>query len=79
MTRDEICAVLSDLIDIDAGDLTGDEIMTALPGWDSLARAEFRRAALKRWGVALATRDVEDCAAIPDLLALVQRVRTASA
>lgn len=72
MKRAEILAIIEDLAGMEEGSLTGDETLTGLGEWDSLAGTEFRVAVAESWAVRLSGVELEKVSTIPQLMGLLK-------
>ena len=70
MTREELLAGLSELLETDSP-LTGSEELDGLDSWDSVAVVSFMAMADDRCGVTLAPKAIYACNTVDDLLELV--------
>jgi acyl carrier protein len=55
------------------GKIRADSALQAMEGWDSLGMVSFISLVAERHGVELAVEDLQECATVTDLLAMLQR------
>jgi acyl carrier protein len=72
MRRIEFYLMLDEIIDEEPGTIQGDEALSGLGGWDSLAVMTFIAAIDENFNVILEPRELADCQTIADLLNLVK-------
>lgn len=70
VTRSELFRELELVLEVDAGSITGDEVLSDL-GWNSLAVLTFIAMADEKFGVNLSASAVEGSKSISDLIALL--------
>jgi acyl carrier protein len=73
VTRTEFYATLDDILEIDIGTIRGDEQLSALKNWDSLAVVNYIATCNGLFGVVLEGDRVKGCASVADLIALVKQ------
>lgn len=70
MEREEFLFLLDDLLDLDQGTLTGEEVLSELEAWDSLAAVGFIALADEQFGVAISPAHMRQCKTVADLLTM---------
>ncbi len=70
MDKTEILRALDEVLDVEPGTLTGDELVDDLPTWDSVAMVGVIGLADKH-GVKLTPRQIAPCQTINDVIALI--------
>lgn len=71
MTKKEFLDHIEEIIEADPGTLTGDEKLTDLKKWDSLAIVGFIAMVDEKFGITLPGKSIQQCKSIPDLVALI--------
>jgi acyl carrier protein len=70
--RAEFYATLDDILEIEIGTIRGDEPLSSLKNWDSLAVVNYIATCNGLFGVVLEGDRVKACASVEDLLSLVR-------
>lgn len=71
MTRAELYATLDDILEMPIGTLRGNEELSALQSWDSLAVVNFIALVHGLFNVVLPAQQVKVCRSVPELVGLV--------
>jgi acyl carrier protein len=71
MTKNEFLTELEIALEAEAGSLTGDEILSDLEGWDSLAVMVFIAMVSEKFDVTLSASSIANSKSIADLIALL--------
>ncbi|MFC1453930.1 acyl carrier protein [Verrucomicrobiota bacterium] len=71
MTKQEFLTHLEDILEADAGSVTGDEALTDLAGWDSLAVMAFIAMVDEKFDVVLSASKLAGSKNVGDLIALL--------
>lgn len=71
MTKQEFLTELEDVLEADAGSIKGDEALTDLEGWDSLAVMAFIAMVNEKFDVTLSASKLADSKNVGDLVALL--------
>lgn len=71
MTRKEFLEKIEDLLEADAGSITGDESLDELEGWDSLAVMAFIAMVDENLGITLPAQQIASANTLQDLIALI--------
>ena len=71
MTKQEFIGQIEEVLEIDRGTLTEDEMLFNVAGWDSLAVMSFIAMVDENLGVALRAPTIASAKSISDLVALV--------
>ncbi len=72
MTRDEILRHLERLLEVVPNSLSGNERLSGIPAWDSIAVLAFVTTTEEIWGILLDAEQVSGCQTVNDLLTLVR-------
>lgn len=72
MTRTQFLTLLDELLEQDPGTLKGDELLTNLPRWDSLAVIGFIALLDEHFGLSVPAAKINACTSVADLVAIVQ-------
>jgi len=72
MNREELLALLDELLDLPAGTLNGSERLDELQKWDSLAIVGFIALVDEHFDYTISPREFANCRTINDLLGLVK-------
>jgi acyl carrier protein len=72
MNRKEFIEKIEDIIEVEPGDLTGEEELADLEDWDSLAVMGFIAMVDTNFGMTIEAAKIGECKTVNDLLALVQ-------
>lgn len=72
MTRTQFLALLDELLEQHPGTLKGDEPLSSLPRWDSLAVIGFIALLDEHLGLSVPAAKINACNSIADLIAIVQ-------
>ncbi|AWK85495.1 phosphopantetheine-binding protein [Azospirillum thermophilum] len=70
MDRKDFLLALDEMLELDAGTLTGDEVLETLENWDSLAVISFIALVDEKLGVVLEGEKLAKAKTVSDLLAL---------
>lgn len=73
MTKNEFLREIETVIEADPGTLKGDEALSQVPGWDSMAVMAFIAMVDKKMGVILSPQKLAGCRSVPDLIDLLQK------
>ena len=73
MTKTEFYATIDDILEVPLGTIKGDELLAALPTWDSLAVVSYIATCNGLFGVVIPGDNVKKTRSIQDLLALVAK------
>jgi len=71
MTTSEFLRALEEALELESGSIVGNESLSDIGWWDSLAVLTFMAVADQKLGVIVAGEQVGNCRSIPELLALV--------
>lgn len=71
MEKSAFLGLIEDLVEMDKGSLKGDESLSALAGWDSLAVVGFIALVDREFGMEVPAREVSAASTIGDLVALL--------
>jgi acyl carrier protein len=71
MERESLIRLFEEIVEADAGAITGNETLRDLTGWSSLAAIEFIAMADEKFGIALQARRLSECATVNDLMGLL--------
>lgn len=71
MKRDDFLAEIEEMLEVEAGSIKGEELLTDLP-WDSLAVVSFIALADEHLEVAVRPQDLVQAKTLADVLALVE-------
>lgn len=71
MTKADFLAQLDEILEYDAGTLTGDEVVKDLDGWDSLATLSFIAMVDEQLNLQLSGAQIAKAETVNDLVALV--------
>jgi acyl carrier protein len=71
MTKQEFLTELEDVLEADAGSITGNEALTDLEGWDSLAVMAIIAMANEKFDVILSASKLAKAKNVGDLIALL--------
>ena len=71
MTKQEFLRELEQMMEMDSGSLTGEEVLNDLPEWDSLQILNFLVLVDEKFGVVIDGVNVMEVKTVNDLLALV--------
>lgn len=72
VTKAQFLKLLDELMELDTGTLKGDELLTNLPRWDSLALIGFIALLDEHFGVSVPATKINECKTVADLMALVK-------
>jgi acyl carrier protein len=72
VTRLELYQTLDDILEIPAGSIKGDEVLSSLKNWDSLSVVSYIATCNGLFGVVLEGERVKACATVQDLVELVR-------
>jgi acyl carrier protein len=72
VTKAQFLKLLDELLELDLGTLRGDELLTNLPRWDSLALIGFIALLDENLGVSVPATKINECKTVADLMALVK-------
>ena len=72
VTKVQFLKLLDELLELDLGTLKGDELLTNLPRWDSLALIGFIALLDENFGVSVPATKINECKTVADLMALVK-------
>lgn len=75
MTRNEFLDEIADLLELDRGEVSGDEKLEDLP-WDSLAETSFVAVCDFSLGRTISAGELADCRTVNDLVNLVEDTLT---
>jgi acyl carrier protein len=71
MTTTRFFLLLDELMEYDPGTIKGDEVLTSLSRWDSLALMGFIALLDQHFGLIVPASKITECRTVSDLLALV--------
>jgi acyl carrier protein len=71
MTIPEFLRAYEEALELDPDAISGKESFSEIGWWDSMAALVFMSLADEKLGVIISAADLEKCASIPDLLALL--------
>jgi acyl carrier protein len=71
MTKKEFLTELEDVLEADAGSITGNEALTDLEGWDSLAVMAFIAMVDEKFNVTLSASKLANSKNVGDLIAVL--------
>ncbi len=71
MTNSEFLRALEEALELESGSIAGNELLSELGWWDSLAVLTFMAVADQKLGVIVAGEKVGNCRSLPELLELV--------
>ena len=71
MTKKEFLALLEDMLEANAGSMTGEESLNELEGWDSLAVMGFIAMVDQNFGVTLSPPKIAKSKSVQDLIVLL--------
>lgn len=72
MTQIQFLKSLDELLELDSGTLKGNERLTDLSRWDSLAVIGFIALLDENFGVSVPAAKINECKTVADLMALVK-------
>lgn len=72
MNRTQFLALLDELLEQEPGTLKGDEPLTGLQRWDSLAVIGFIALLDEHFGISVPAARINACNSVADLMAIVQ-------
>jgi acyl carrier protein len=72
MNKKEFIEKIEEIIEVDTGDLTGEENLADLEDWDSLAVMGFIAMVDSQLGMTIEAARIGECKTVNDLVALVQ-------
>lgn len=72
MTKQEFLVELEEMLELDSGTLKGDELLSELDGWDSMAAIGFIALVDTVSGIAVAPIELANSKSISDLAALAK-------
>jgi acyl carrier protein len=70
MTHEDFLSEFQKILELPAGSLKGDERLSDIEQWDSLAMMSFIALASEKCGVTLSPRQLLGCQTVDDLLAI---------
>ena len=70
MTQTEFLLLVDEMLEIEPGTLKGDEILAAVPKWDSLAVLGFIVLLDQHFGMSVPATKINACVTVADLIAL---------
>jgi acyl carrier protein len=71
VTKSEFLLRLDEMLELEPGTLTGTELLTELPRWDSLAIIGYIALLDEHFGVSVPASKINGCQSLAELLALV--------
>jgi acyl carrier protein len=71
MTKQDFLRLLDELLEVEPGTIQGDEILSDLPKWDSLALMGFIALLDQHFALIVPASRITECKTVPDLVALV--------
>ena len=71
MSNHEKLQSIDELLELPLGTLTGDEQLSKLPAWDSVAVIGFLAMADERFHVSIRADKISDCKTVAELVALL--------
>jgi acyl carrier protein len=71
MTKTQFYCLLDELLELDSGTIKGDELLSALPKWDSLALMGFIALIDQHFGLIIPAVRIAECKTVEDLTLLV--------
>jgi acyl carrier protein len=71
MTKKDFLTHLEEVLEADAGSITGNEFLNDLPGWDSLAAMVFIAMVDEKFNINLSAPKLADSKTVGDLIALL--------
>lgn len=72
MTAKEFYRLLDELLENEPGTIRGDEILTNIPKWDSLAIIGFIALLDQHFGMSVPAAEINNCRTINDIVSLVR-------
>jgi len=72
MTTQEFFTLIETIVELPPGAIVGNELLSTLKGWDSLAAIGFMAAVNKKVGIIIAPKDLVAAQTVGDLLKLVE-------
>jgi len=73
VNKSEFYATIDDILELPIGTIKGDELLTSLPTWDSLAVVSYIATCNGLFGVVIPGDNVKKSRSIQDLVALVAK------
>lgn len=71
MTKAEFLRLIDELIEVEPGTLTGNEVVRDLEGWDSLKLVELIALLDERFNIPLSAESLVKCKTVNDMIALL--------
>ena len=71
MQKKAILLSVDELIELEPGTLTGTEVLSDLPGWNSLTVLGFIALADEKFAIAISAKRLANCKAVNDLIDLL--------
>jgi acyl carrier protein len=71
MTKRDFLDKIEEILEADAGSITGDESLDDLEGWDSLAVISFIAMVDETFGITLQAQKIADANTLQDLMSLI--------
>jgi acyl carrier protein len=71
MTKEQFYTLLDELLEQDPGTIKGEELLTSLQRWDSLAVIGFIAMLDEHFSISVPAARIIACKSVPDLVALV--------
>ena len=72
MNKKDFLSKLDDLLELDSGTITGDEVLQDIEEWDSLTLLEFIALVDKEFGVTLSPENIKKAQTVNDLVNLLE-------
>ncbi len=71
MSIEEKLAMLEEVMDLDAGDLTEEDVLEDIEEWDSLSVLTLISEMKKRFGISLSTLQIREFKIVADICAVI--------
>lgn len=74
MSEKDFISLIEEILELDSGDLTGEELLEDIVQWDSLAVVSLIALTDERYGVTLSPKKLSESKKVKDLVALLNNV-----